>query len=72
MLKLTQLREQRGWTRMELGRRARVHPATVGKIENGRQLPYPPELARLARALGVPAAEAEGLTEEVNPREIVH
>ncbi len=66
MKRLTELREQRGWTRVELGRRARIHPATVGKIESGRQVPYAPELSRLAKAFGMPAKEADVLLEEVD------
>jgi transcriptional regulator with XRE-family HTH domain len=59
MLELTCRREAAGWTRMELGRRARIHPARVGQIENGRVRPPADsvELRRLARALrfgGVP------------------
>lgn len=49
---LTRQREAFGWTRRELGARADLHPARVGVIENGRVVPYPIELARLARALG--------------------
>jgi transcriptional regulator with XRE-family HTH domain len=53
MLEVTRQREAAGWTRMELGRRARLHPARVGQIENGRV--HPPansvELKRLARTL---------------------
>ena len=49
---ITKLREQRGLTRARLGALAEVHPARVGQIESGRYVPYPPELGRLARALG--------------------
>jgi transcriptional regulator with XRE-family HTH domain len=49
---LTKLREEEGLTRARLGALARVHPARVGQIENGRVIPYPPELGRLAEALG--------------------
>jgi len=65
MKRLTILREQRGWTKAELGRQAAMHPSTVGKIENGREVPYPGELAKLARALGVRSADANALMEEV-------
>ena len=63
--RLTVLRMQRGWTRAELGRRAKMHPASVGKIESGRQVPYRVELVKLARALAIPSAEADTLMEEV-------
>lgn len=51
---LTKLRIGRGWTKMELGSRARLHPARVGQIENGRAIPGDNscELRRLADALG--------------------
>ena len=52
MIELTRQREGFGWTRRELGARADVHPNRVGSIENQRVRPYPPELLRLALALG--------------------
>ena len=52
MIELTRQRESFGWNKRELGQRADLHPARVGSIENGRVRPYPPELERLARALG--------------------
>jgi transcriptional regulator with XRE-family HTH domain len=59
-VRVRELREAKGWTRVELGRRARIHPADVSKIENGRIVPYGPQVRRLARALKV--AESELLT----------
>jgi len=61
---VTRQREARGWTRRRLGERADLHPARVGQIESGRVMPYPPELERLARALGY-TGEPAGLLEEV-------
>lgn len=52
---LERMRRKRGWTRAELGRRARVDPSWIAKIETGRALPYPGQARRLARALGVTA-----------------
>jgi transcriptional regulator with XRE-family HTH domain len=54
MLQMTKLREVRGWTKTELGFRARLHPARVGVIENGKGTPNrnSVELVRLALALG--------------------
>ena len=49
---ITREREARGWSRAELGRQARLHPARVGQGENGRALLYDVELNRLAAALG--------------------
>ncbi len=51
MLILTKEREARGWSRAELGRRSRIHPATIGKVELGRLIPYEVEISRIARAL---------------------
>jgi len=65
MLVLTQERETRGWTRGELARRAKMTPADVGRIESGRLKPYDSQLRKLARALGVSAAEADHLLDTV-------
>lgn len=64
MKKLTELRQARGWSKAELARRARLAEADVGKIESGRHVPYEAQLRRLARALGVPVAEATTLLDE--------
>jgi transcriptional regulator with XRE-family HTH domain len=53
MITLTKLREAKGWSRAELGRRARMSGGDIGKIENGRMVPYESQLTKLARALGV-------------------
>jgi transcriptional regulator with XRE-family HTH domain len=45
------LRKLRGWSKAELARRSRLHPTDVGKIENGRSIPYPSQIKRLAVAL---------------------
>jgi transcriptional regulator with XRE-family HTH domain len=68
--RITRERLARGWTKTELGRQARLHPARVGTIENSRVVPYDVELLRLAGALrwtSEPAAlldEVEGSTDE--------
>lgn len=62
-MRVRELRESRGWTRVELARRARIHPADVSKIESGRMVPYQPQIRRLARALQV--AERELATRTV-------
>ncbi len=53
MLKLTRLREDKGWSRAELARRTGIHPAEIGKIEACRVRPYPSQIERIAAALGV-------------------
>ena len=48
---ITVERMKKDWSRAELGRQSRVHPARVGAIENDRVRPYDVELARIAAAL---------------------
>ena len=57
-------REARGWSKAELARRAGMHPATVGSIENGRLVPYPVQIEKLASALEI---SAESLAERAAP-----
>lgn len=64
MKRLTVEREQRDWTRWELAMQSRIHPARVGAIENGRVVPYPVELERLAKALGT--SDPSTLLDEVS------
>lgn len=69
MLRLQAEREARGWSRAELARRARMHPADVGKLEARKAWPYPAWRRRLARAFGWPVSRADELFEEVEARE---
>lgn len=46
-------RRLRGWTMAELARRARVHHATVCRIENGVGQPLPQTVAAVREALGL-------------------
>ena len=64
-MKLKRIREEKGWSRAELARRSGVNASTIGQIEAGRFTPYPTQLAKLAKALGVAEREAAGL---VKPR----
>ena len=66
---ITEAREAQGWSRAELARRAKLNAGTVSQIEAGRLLPYPGQLAKLARALNmmsvggfrhIPVTDAEG------------
>jgi transcriptional regulator with XRE-family HTH domain len=70
MESLRTLRHARGWTRAELARRSGLNASTVGLIEAGRLVPYPSQLTKLAKALGVPRLEAgrlpEGAANEVH------
>ena len=56
---MREAREAKKWTRAELARRARMHAATVGQIESGRLRPYPRQLEKLSRALGLSAADLQ-------------
>lgn len=67
MLRVQHERESRGWSRTELARRARLNPVTVGQIESGRLAPYPSQLRKLARALGLHADEAGLLLDSAEP-----
>jgi transcriptional regulator with XRE-family HTH domain len=52
------LRERKGWSQAELAKRADVTDAYIAQLETGaRENPSLDVLKRLARALGVPAAE---------------
>jgi transcriptional regulator with XRE-family HTH domain len=55
--RLTRLRNEKAWTREELGTRAGVSPATVAKWENGKRRPKPAHLGQLCRALGCEPAD---------------
>jgi transcriptional regulator with XRE-family HTH domain len=48
----------RGWTDAELAARARLDRAHVNQVKNGRALPTVATALAIARALGVPVAEA--------------
>ena len=64
MLTIKALREARGWSRAKLARRADMAAGDEGKIESGRLRPYPSQLRKLARALGVPVEKADTLLAE--------
>ena len=50
---IRQLREQRGWTQLELAQRLQVTPVTVYNWERGRTEPRLAQFRRLARTFGV-------------------
>ena len=66
-MKLTEERKRRGWSQAELARRANLNANTVCLIENRRFVPYPQQLFKLARALGVEEAQAHLLLEDIAP-----
>jgi ribosome-binding protein aMBF1 (putative translation factor) len=65
MLILERERRSRGWSRSELGRRARLDGSLLAKIEGGRIKPYEGQLRRIAAALRWPARDGTGLLDKV-------
>ena len=64
MIRLTEIRRDKGLNKTQLAQLATVHPAQIGQIESGRMVPYPPTLKRIAKALGW-KGDPEELLEEV-------
>ena len=54
MFRLTQERENRGWSKTTLGYEARIHPATIGKLESGKIFPYPSFKRKLEKVFLIP------------------
>lgn len=50
-------RLKRGYTRVQLARKARISESNLSAILNGRRIPYGPESKRLSRALNMPAEQ---------------
>ena len=50
------LREERGWSQEEFADRAGIHRTYVSGVENGARNPTITVVARLAKALSVPAS----------------
>ena len=65
MTQLKKLREERGWSKAELARRAGLNASTVGWIESGRFRPYDGQLLKLAAALELGEPQVEELRREV-------
>jgi transcriptional regulator with XRE-family HTH domain len=59
-----QLREERGWSQLELARRSGVDNAVISVVEAGKRSPSLPTLKKLATALGVDLAELFGTREQ--------
>ena len=62
MTRLKYARLMKEWSLEKLGQEAGLGGSDLSKIERGRLVPYPPQLERLSKALGIPA---ERLMEEV-------
>ena len=55
MLLLRRERQKRGWSILELSYEARIHPATLGKLESGMMKPYAPHRRKLEAVFQIPA-----------------
>ena len=64
MIRLTQMRLERGWSKAELARRSGLDQSLIGKYESGRMVPYYRELRRISDAFGMPPENANGLLEK--------
>lgn len=53
--RLKEVREAKGLTQAELGRRVKVDPSLIRRVEAGHQHPYPRLRREVSRVLGVPA-----------------
>ena len=51
------LREERGWTLADFGRKADMNPTYLGFLERGENVPTLTAVLRLAKVLGVEAAD---------------
>lgn len=50
---LSAIRKEKGMNKSELARLSRMQPGMIAWIEEGRFIPYPSQLEKLAAALGV-------------------
>jgi HTH-type transcriptional regulator/antitoxin HipB len=55
--RIKSLRAELGWSQVELGRRAAIHPITITKIETGTHRPTLGTLEALASAFGVEVSD---------------
>ena len=62
-MQLTRLRQARGWSKSELGRRSGVNQVTISVIEARRLAPYASQMRKLAQALDYEGDPAELLGE---------
>lgn len=54
---IRRLREQRGWTLLDFSREANMNPTYLGFLERGENVPTLTTVFRLAKILGVEAAD---------------
>src|SRR5262245_31304305 len=54
---IRRLRDERGWTLVVFGRKANMNPTYLGFLERGENVPTLTAILRLAKILGVEAAD---------------
>ena len=64
MTKLERLMHEQSLSQAALARRAELNQCTVNQIVRGRLIPYPSQLLKLTRGLGLPDAEADSLLDD--------
>jgi len=68
MLRVVEVRKQRGLSQSALAREATMHVSSVSAIETGRMAPWPGQARKIAEVLSWPAERAAELFEEVEDR----
>lgn len=66
MLRLTKERKKRNLSKAQLGYKTQIHPALIGKFENGVAKPYKPSQKKLENFFDL---SIEELLEEVDKNE---
>ena len=64
MNRVKEFREEKGWSQVELARRARVAPQNLSAVERGTLSPWPKVKRALSRALKIPESELFPAEEE--------
>jgi transcriptional regulator with XRE-family HTH domain len=67
MIRMKQLRIEKGWSGLRFSRESGLAPATISQTENRRAVPYESQLKKAADALGW-TGELRGLLDEVDDR----
>lgn len=68
MLKLRQVRQERGISLVDLTRLTGIGPSDISQMERGLRVAYPGWKARISRALGMPAKDLFTEVEEDDDR----